>query len=299
MKNVILSDSAKIAKLIEEAGIPKSEIARAIGVSYNTVYRWFKKGIRPHPTQSNKLDELFREHIDLAPILEKELKGLKSPVEILKSSKELREKFLVEMTYNSNAIEGSRMTVKETRQAIDGEHVRGREFFEVLEAVNHKNALLYLLETVTPDFKITEDYILKLHSIVMYDFSNKLPGKYRTGYVNVTDTEIKLPSAQMVPIKMKTLIKDMNINDSGVIKKIAMDHYAFEAIHPFFDGNGRVGRLIIMTQLIANGYPPALIQYEDQNSYYIALAKGDMGDFIPMAQMLCSSIIKGYSLLYR
>jgi len=71
------------------------------------------------------------------------------------------------MTYNSNAIEGSRMTIKETKQAMEGENVRGRELFEVLEAVNHKNALRHLLEVVKPNFRIDEDFILKLHSIVM------------------------------------------------------------------------------------------------------------------------------------
>ncbi|MFH1798751.1 MAG: Fic family protein [Candidatus Omnitrophota bacterium] len=297
MKNVILNDSEKLTKLIGEGGLKKAQIASALEVSYNTVYRWLAKGIKPHPAQSRHIDELFKEHIDMVPILEKGLIGIKDPVEILKNNKNVWEKLLLEMTYNSNAIEGSRMTVNETKLVIEGENVRGKELFEIFEVVNHKNALFYLIDTIKPDFNITEEFILKLHSIVMYNFPNKLPGKYRTGYVNLTNTEVKLPSAQMVPVKMKAFVNEINNYEKSVIKKIASDHYDFEAIHPFFDGNGRVGRLIMNTQLLSKGYPPAVIKIEDQHNYYLALAKGDTGNFKMLAQMLGDSILRGHQLL--
>ncbi|MBU0683470.1 MAG: Fic family protein [Candidatus Omnitrophica bacterium] len=138
---------------------------------------------------------------------------------------------------------------------------------------------------------------MELHKIVLYNFNNKLPGKYRTGYVNLTNTEVQLPSAQMVPIRMKTLLTNINNYGSNPIKKIASDHYEFETIHPFFDGNGRIGRLITNTQLLSKGFPPALIRVEDQYTYYLALSKGDLGNFRMMAQMLSEGILKGYQLM--
>lgn len=299
MTGITITDRDKLKRLTDEANISRSELGRLLEVSYKTVYRWLDKGIRPHPAQSRHIDELFKEYVDLSPLVEKLKTRSGEVIRMLKNDSGLRDKFFLEMTYNSNAIEGSRMTRRETEEAIKGKCVRGKELFEVMEAVNHDNALRYLLENISPKFRVTEEYILKIHSIVMYNFNDKLPGKYRTGYVNLTDTEVKLPSAQAVPVKMRQFVKGVNSYGRHPLKKIASDHYGFEAIHPFFDGNGRVGRLIMLTQLLSLSYPPALIQAEDREKYYLALAKGDMGQFGSIVQMICDAVIKGYNFIMK
>jgi len=298
MPKYTISDKDKLSRLIKEAGLNRSELAKALAVSYKTVYRWLDKGVSPHSSQSKDIDEIFKAHIDITDWVEKIRKNIPDPIKLLKKDPLIREKFFLTMTYNSNAIEGSRMTLKETEMAVEGKRVKGKELFEVLEAVNHHNALLYMLEVIKPGFKITEDFILNIHSIVMYNFNNKLPGKYRTGYVNLTNTEKPLPSAQMVPLKMRFLAKDLNNYGGEILRKVSRDHYEFESIHPFFDGNGRVGRIIMNTQLLSRGYPPAIIEIEDRYKYYLALSKGDMGDFKNLTQMVCDSVIKGYNLFF-
>jgi Fic family protein len=292
-----MEDNLKIQKIMKATGISRSELAKRLEVSYKTVYRWLDKGARPHLRQSRDIDQLFKEYVDIREEVYNLKKKLGDPVKVLKSDILIRDRFFLVMTYNSNAIEGSRMTVQETQLAFDGKNVKGKELFEVFEAVNHRNALQYMMEQVKPGFKITKEYIFKLHEIIMYNFKDKLPGKYRTGYVNLTNTEKKLPSAQDVPLKMGKYIKGINAYGKDVLGKIAKDHYEFEAIHPFFDGNGRVGRLVMITQLLSRGFAPAVIKVEDRYKYYMALGRGDMGEFNNIIQMACDSIIEGYKIL--
>jgi len=297
MAEYILSNKKKLLRILKETGISRSELARRLEVSYKTVYRWLDKGIEPHPAQARDIDQLFKEYVDMRYAVLQLKKNIKDPLSILKCNKVIRDRFILDMTYNSNAIEGSRMTVKETEAAFKGKKVKGKEMFEVLEAVNHKNALEFLLNNIKRGFKIDKDYILKLHEIVMYNFNNKLPGKYRTGYVNLTNVDIALPSAQEVPLRMGKLIKNINNYGKDPIKEIALDHYEFEAIHPFFDGNGRVGRLIVISQLLSKGFAPSIIRVEDRYKYYAALGKADLGNYNNIVQMICDSIIVGYGLL--
>jgi Fic family protein len=166
-----------------------------------------------------------------------------------------------------------------------------------MEAVNHKNALEFLMEKIRPGFKIDEAFILRLHEIILYNFNNKLPGRYRTGSVNLTNTDRKLVSFQEVPFKMKKLLREANRYGKDPLGKIAIDHHEFEIIHPFFDGNGRVGRLLMLAQFLTQGFAPALITLEDRYSYYMALGRADLGDYRNMVQMTAMGVLKGYELL--
>jgi len=290
-----ISEKEKLLQILSGTKISRSELAKRLEVPYKTVYRWLDKNVQPHLRQARDIDQLFKEYIDQRNIVLGFKKKMPDPIKFLKTNKKLHDEFFLQMTYDSNAIEGSRMTKKETQKAFEGKNIPGKEMFEVLEAVNHRNALNFLLENVKPNFKITREYILKLHEIVMYNFNNKLPGKYRDGYVNLTNTEKKLPSAQEVPLKMGHFIGQINKYGNDIIGKIARDHYEFEAIHPFFDGNGRVGRLIMITQCLSKGMAPAIIKVEHRYAYYMALSKGDTGDFKNIIQMICESILEGYA----
>ncbi len=98
---------------------------------------------------------------------------------------------------------------------------------------------------------------------------------------------------------MKKFIQNINRYGKDLLGKIALDHYAFETIHLFFDGNGRVGRLIMFMQLMSQGFAPALIMLEDQYKYYMALGKADYGEYKNLVQMICESVLKGYAFFKK
>lgn len=295
MKIPIFSDKEKIMQILQETGTTKAALARAWEVNYSTLMRWLKD-IKPQPRQSRDIDQFFKDNVDMRHIVLSLKERVKNPLKIIKTNQKVKEDFILKMTYHSNAIEGSRMTIKETDTAIKGQKVKGKELFEIFEAVNHKNAMEYMLDVVHPGFRIDKKYILKLHEIVMYNFNQKLPGKYRTGHVNLTNADVALPSAQEVPIKIDKLLKDLNKYGVDPIGEIACRHYEFEIIHPFFDGNGRVGRLIVATQLLSQEFAPAIIKIEDRYKYYMGLEKCSFDNYKNITQMLCESIIEGYRL---
>lgn len=292
-----LSDRDKLKRILEETNLSRSALAKALGVNYLAIYRWIEKGVKPHREKAQDIDELFKETVDLRPSICSLVKPLRDPIKTLKERQEIREEFILRMTFHSNAIEGNRLTMQETAMVIEGKLARGKEMFEMMEVVNHKNAVLHLLDVIKPGFKIDEAYVLKLHEIVLYNFNQKLPGRYRTGFINLTNTEKVVPNAQMVPLKMRQLLKNINHYGDDRIGKVARDHYEFESIHPFFDGNGRVGRLLMATQLLSQGLPPAVIEIDDQMQYYTALGKADQGEAKSMVQVICDGILKGYELL--
>lgn len=292
-----ISDREKILLILEHSGMTRSKLASLLGVKYQTVYRWLDKGISPRRKESNEIDEIFKTTVDLRPTVLNLKDKIKDPLTTIRNNKQILDALTLRLTYHSNAIEGSRLTLQETEMVLEGKLVRGKELFEMMEALNHRNALHFLFETIKRGFKIDEGYVLHLHGIVMYNFNNKLPGRYRTGFVNVTNTEKVLPNAQMVPIRMQQFLKEINDVTNDPIGKIGRDHLEFESIHPFFDGNGRVGRLLMTTQLLANGFPPAIIEIEDQMKYYTALGKGDNGDFRHMTQLVAGTVLKGFEAL--
>lgn len=292
-----ISDQEKVKLILEHSGMTRSKLAELLEVNYQTVYRWLDRGVQPRRKEAHEIDELFKTTVDLRPTVLKLRDRMADPLNTIKNNKQLLDALTLRLTYHSNAIEGSRLTLQETETVLDGKLVRGKELFEMMEAINHRNAVHYLFETIKLGFKINEEYILRLHGIVMYNFNNKLPGRYRTGFVNVTNTEKVLPNAQMVPVRMHQFLNEINDVTTDPIGKIARDHFEFESIHPFFDGNGRVGRLLMATQLLANGFPPAIVEIEDQMKYYTALGRGDNADFRLMTQLLAEGVLKGFDTL--
>ncbi|MEG2460879.1 MAG: Fic family protein [Clostridia bacterium] len=201
----------------------------------------------------------------------------------------LKNNFNLQFTYNSNAIEGNTLTLSETRVVLEGITVGGKTIKEHLEAINHKDAILYLEQIVQENEELSELEIRNIHRLVLKEIDNENAGKYRNCNVVILGTEHIPPDYTVVKEKMEELIlryKDWCKKYHPIIVS-ALLHGEFVKIHPFSDGNGRAARLLMNFEIIRNGYTPVIIKNEIRSKYYDALDKahntGDYTDFIEIA----------------
>ncbi|MBI4176443.1 MAG: Fic family protein, partial [Candidatus Aenigmarchaeota archaeon] len=182
------------------------------------------------------------------------------------------ERFLARFTYDSNAIEGNTLSLQETSAVIfDNVTPKGKSPREISEAINHKKAFDYMLKYKD---EVNKKFICELQKILVTntlrsDLENQI-GKYRTLQVYIRGAGFTPPNPSDVPKEMRRLLLWLARNKDKLHPLItaAYFHAGFEAIHPFVDGNGRTGRLIINFMLSRNGYPMANIPHSERIDYY-------------------------------
>jgi Fic family protein len=232
---------------------------------------------------------------DLQNRLEEKLKKLDELRPLPKASIEkLREKFRVEMTYNSNAIEGNSLTLKETFQVInEGITVKGKPLKDHLEAKNHDHALSYLYEIVDKNKRSTlsENLIRNINSLIMEETDKEWAGKYRNSNVIIAGADHDPPDALEVPKRMQEMIDWYRDNQKKlhVVELSALLHHYLVYIHPFFDGNGRTARLIMNLLLMKAGYPIVIILKNDRKKYYDVLSKADNKKFESLVRFVAQA----------
>ena len=187
-----------------------------------------------------------------------------------KSAKEKElEEISIAFTYNSNAIEGSTITLEEAREIIKGNIAPNKPLRDIKETEAHNKVFLSMLKNKE---KITNGLILKWHKEIFGETKPDIAGKYRTYLVRVGN--YIAPDWKEVIPRMNLLIEFINKSKLNPVELSARAHYKFETIHPFGDGNGRIGRLLINYILWHSGYPMLIIEYKKRASYYKSFPKG-------------------------
>jgi len=205
---------------------------------------------------------------------------------------------LTNFTYNTNAIEGSKLTVSDVMSVFEGATPESKPLRDIYGAKNMREAYNYIRNLR----KLSQKELLELHKIVMRDILTMDLGEYRT--VPVFIGQHKPPSVSQVARLMKNLfgwyrIAGKKLHPFELACKL---HVKFETIHPFRDGNGRVGRLIMNYPLLKSGYPLLDIKFSDKPKYYAALEKiqlnkTDFKSFIDFAFNTYVKIAKHYEWL--
>ncbi|SDN77971.1 Fic family protein [Acetanaerobacterium elongatum] len=179
----------------------------------------------------------------------------------------IHDEFLVEFTYNSNAIEGNTLTLQETALALEGVTIDQKPLKDHLEAVGHRDAFLYVLSLVKDKVPISERIIREIHSLVLMNRPED-KGVYRRIPVKIMGAHHEPPQPYLVPVQMERLVGELPKSNRHIIEGVALFHLNFEGIHPFIDGNGRTGRLILNLMLMQAGYPPINVKFADRRKYY-------------------------------
>jgi Fic family protein len=211
----------------------------------------------------------------------------------------VREDLSIEWTYNSNAIEGNTLTLVETRIVIqDGMTIGGKSLREHFEVINHNKAIDYLEELVDPTTAIRPIDLLNIHALVLKHIDDDYAGRLRNGMVRIQGANFTPPAPDRLSDLIDDLVMYSNTNPDrlDICVLASVFHHSFVWIHPFFDGNGRTGRLAMNLLLMKHGYPPAVILKHDRKKYYDALNLANKGDFSKITLMVLQSIERSLNL---
>ena len=181
----------------------------------------------------------------------------------------LNEEFIIEYTYNSNAIEGNTLTLRETDLVLRGLTIDQKPLKDHMEAVGHKEAFDFVSELVKNNVPISESVIKQIHYLVLADKKDDR-GVYRKIPVRIMGAKHEHVQPYLIEPRMKQLLQDFNESTEHIVTKLARFHIEFESIHPFIDGNGRTGRLLVNLELMKVGFPPIDIKFSDRIAYYNA-----------------------------
>ena len=209
-------------------------------------------------TTKDKIDALHQQYINLAKDHEATLK-------------EITLAEIPEMVYNSNAIENSTLTLEDTEKILSGGTLaRNVNVREVFEAKNLAKLTEYLLEKNNSALNIK--HILALHKTLLTNIDEPIAGRFRTGKEWVRVGNHLGANPKFVPALIQELVDHYNQQKSSYfLDAVANFHAEFETIHPFVDGNGRIGRVLINLQLMHHGLPPIIIQNKSKHSEYYPL----------------------------
>ncbi|MBR5130895.1 MAG: Fic family protein [Bacteroidales bacterium] len=183
----------------------------------------------------------------------------------------IKEVFLVEHTYNSNAIEGNTLTLQETALVLQGITIDKKPLKDHLEAVGYKEAFQYVEELAKQDKDLSEFDIKSIHNLVLADRPEDR-GTFRRVNVRIAGALTTPVQPYLIEPKIEELLNNYNVwsKNMHIVERVANFHLQFESIHPFIDGNGRTGRLIMNLQLIKEGLPAINIKFADRKKYYDA-----------------------------
>ncbi len=250
-------------------------------------------------------------------------------IDTILKNPDIRDQMILSLTYHSNKIEGSTLTEAETAGVIfHNIALKNKTITEQIEAKNHQAALLYMFNHIqsmasgkgsnkaSTASTIDENFILKIHAILMNGIRQDA-GQYRNHGVRIVGSFVPTANHLKIQALMKVFSKKISIltqkkiskthqannrekTPGEYIRECAKSHAEFEQIHPFSDGNGRVGRILLNSMLLAQNLPPAVILQTKKAKYYSSLNNAQLkGQLDQIEEYIADAVIAGYRMINR
>ena len=211
----------------------------------------------------------------------------------------LNEQLNIEWIYNSNAIEGSTLTLRETQLILEqGITIGGKSLREHFEVINHRDAIKLVESLTVVDEPITPFHVRQLHALVLEKIDDQNAGQYRNLPVRIIGTVHVPPPSWNLPAQMSDWGDWLQAEEgkTETVALAAMAHHKLVAIHPFIDGNGRSARLIMNLILMRAGFPPAIISRINRQQYYRVLSQADGGNSTPLVNFVGRAVERSLTL---
>jgi Fic family protein len=298
----------QLKELLRGGRWTQSELASQLGVTFAALNRWLNGHAQPRPSKIRRIESLHRETLVYAKFSASSLKPLIRRSERFQSdalwariasSEALQDELILEHTYHSTAIEGSTFTKKETESVIfDKSVIRDKSLIEHLEVTNHA-ALLRDVLTKKYSGRVTDQMIREFHERLMQGIRPDA-GQYSKHHRAIRGVNIALTHPEDIAEEMRGLLNSWSEKKNrSVLQKIADFHVRFELIHPFGDGNGRVGRLLMVLQCLQTGYPPVIIENGRKAEYYDVLEYAQRKHSAPFTAFVCEEMAQTHSIVRR
>ncbi len=301
--------SKQLKAILDASGWTQEELAKQLGVSFVTLNSWVNAKSKPRKRALESIrilyfDVLGDDNLDVGYLeeLKKKIEHLNIKLAQITENKEVLDRLILYLTYHTNVIEGSTMTLDDTREVLfENRTLTNRTQIEQAEARNHKAALVWLLGALqSKSFVIDEGLIKGLHLRLMNGIIENA-GLYRNHSVRIMGAHVTVANHLKVPELVYELLTKINAKaKEEVTEKLSETHAIFEKIHPFSDGNGRVGRLLMLAQALQRGIVPPLVLKERRQAYYKYLELAQTQDNVmPLQLFIAESMVAANDLLFK
>lgn len=277
-----------LQEILMRTGLTQEQLARRLDVPVRTLNAWVHQHMSPRAKNLANIRLLHQEMIGQDTIdeakrlaTERAAQASRMTIRTLLANQELLDILTLHLTYHTNTIEGSTMTLADVAEVLNDDNrvLANKTAREQIEARNHRTALYFLLDALHKEgthFTWSEELILQTHVRLMNTLVSDA-GLYRRHGVRIMGSRVTTVNHLRIAEAMSECIDEMNkLPKTEPIEWLARTHATFEKIHPFSDGNGRTGRLLLFVQALQLGLVPPLVAKERKRAYYTYLERAQV-----------------------